>query len=155
MQMDGEMRLSPAWKHALAKLEEGGLPYGRVITKAELADLFGLAQPVTAADQERFQMEFLQQFTALRAELLEEHRLMLRTMYGEGSYEVVAPADQTDLALSEGLRDLRQAARKMARGLAFIRHEELTDEQRRKNADAQAKAAMLAGMVRRPMLQSK
>lgn len=47
---------------------------------------------------------------------------------------------------------LRTAARKMARSLAFIRHEELTDEQRRKNADAQAKAAMLAGMIRNPRL---
>jgi hypothetical protein len=33
-----------------------------------------------------------------------------------------------------------------------IRHVELTDEERRKNADAQAKAAMLAGMIRQPAL---
>jgi hypothetical protein len=149
---DSEVRLSPAWKHALRDLTERGLVYGQVITRAELCELFGLRDPVTAAEQVRHQMEFLQQFTALRAELLEEHRLMLRTMHGESSYEVVQPAVQTDLAMTEGMRELRQAARKMVRGLAFIRHEELTDEQRRRNADAQAKAAMLAGMIRNPQL---
>ena len=150
-----EFRLSPPWREALARLLDQGLPYGRIVTKAQLVMLFGLREPVTAKDQEQFQMEFLQQFTSLRAELLEEHRLMLRTMYGESSYEVVAPADQTDIAMSEGLRDLRHAARKMARGLAFVRHDELTDEQRRRNADAQAKAAMLAGMVRQQRLSER
>jgi hypothetical protein len=153
--MDGELRLSPPWKHALATLVDEGLTYGQVITKDRLVDLFGLLRPVTAEDQERFQMDFLQQFTELREELLEEHRLRLRTMYGESSYEVVHPGEQTSLAMDEGQRDLKRAIRRMSRTLAFVRHEELTDEQRRKNSDAQAKAAMLAGMVRRPMLQCK
>lgn len=73
-------------------------------------------------------------------------------MYGESSYEVVPPRDQTDLAMHEGMRDLKRSVRKMTRTLAFIRSEELTDDERRKNADAQAKAAMLAGMMRNPRL---
>lgn len=152
MEMEGELRLSPAWKHALSVLVDRGLDYGRVIHKRELCELFGLRDPVTAADQVRHQMDFMQQFSELRAELLEEHRLRLRTMYGESSYEVVHPADQTDLSMAEGIRDMRNIARKLARELSFIRHEELTDDQRRKNADAQAKAAMLAGMIRNPRL---
>lgn len=152
MQQDGEMRLSPPWKHALATLVDAGLPYGRVVTKDELVQLFGLRNPVTAEDQERFQMDFLQQFTELREELLEEHRLRLRTMHGERSYEVVHPNAQTDLAITEGQREMRRAVRRMSRTLAFVRHDELTDDERRKNADAQAKAAMLAGMVRKPRL---
>lgn len=42
----------------------------------------------------------------------------------------------------------------MTRTLVFVRHEELTDEQRKANADAQAKAAMLAGMVRKHRLSA-
>ena len=148
MESDGELRLSPAWKHALSMLIEGGLHNGRVITKVELVELFGLQKPVTAEQQERFQLEFMQQFADLRDELLEEHRVALRTMFGESSYEVVPPAHQTDLAMHEGMRDLKRSVRKMTRTLAFVRHEELTDEQRKANADAQAKAAMLAGMMR-------
>lgn len=150
MEGETELRLSPAWKQALKELVEEGLPYGRVLDKAMLAAKFGLREPLTAADQCRFQMDFLQQFQELKAELLEEHRLDLRTMYGESAWEVVEPKAQTELAMDEGMKELRRAARKMARRLAFIRHEELDDDQRRKNADAQAKAAMLAGMMREP-----
>ncbi len=153
MQADGEVRLSPAWKHALSVLLEEGLTDGRVIHKDRLADLFGLRKPVTAADQERYQLDFMQQFLDLRDELLEEHRLCLRTMYGESSYEVLPANQQTDLAMNDGVREVKRAIRKMTRTLAFIRHEELTDDERRKNADAQAKAAMLAGMVRTNLLK--
>jgi len=152
MDMDGELRLSPAWKHALGVLLERGLTDGQIIEKAELVRLFGLKTPQTAAEQERFQLDFMRQFLELRDELLEEHRLALRTMHGESSYQVIPPMEQTDHAMGEGLRDMRRAARRMARTLAFVRHEQLTDEERRKNADAQAKAAMLAGMIRNPRL---
>lgn len=148
MEQDTEFRLSPPWKHALRLLLTRGITNGDVITKAELVEMFGLRQPVTAADQERFQLDFMRQFAELRDELLEEHRIALRTMHGESSYEVVPPAEQTALAMSAGEKELKQAIRKMTRTLAFIRHDELTDSQRRSNADAQAKAAMLAGMVR-------
>jgi len=152
---DGDLRLSPAWKHALAVLLERGIEDGQVIEKAQLVELFGLKAPVTARDQERFQLDFMQQFAELRAELLEEHRLALRTMHGESSYMVVPPNQQTDLAMDEGLKEMKRAARRMVRTLAFIRHELLTDDERKKNADAQAKAAMLAGMIRNPRLPSK
>lgn len=152
MQMKGELRQSPPWKRALRMLIERRLEYGQVIHKSELRELFGLAEPITAAGQEELNGEFLQQLSALRQELLEQHRLELRTMPSDSSYELVPPSAQTGLALSEGLHDLRLATRKMARRLTFIRHEELTDEERRKNADAQAKAAMLAGMIRNARL---
>lgn len=152
---DGEIRLSPPWKHALAELMAEGLPNGRVITKQRLTELFGLRLPVTAADQERFQLDFMRQFSDLRDELLEEHRIALRTIFGESSYEVVPPSNQTDMAVTDGMKEMRRAMRRMTKTLAFVRHEELTDEQRKHNADAQAKAAMLAGMIRQPRLQSK
>lgn len=152
MESDDEFKLSPPWKHALRALMERGLPNGAVVHKTELVSLFGMAMPVTAADQERFQLVFMRQFLELRDELLEEHRIALRTMHGESSYEVIPPHAQTDHAMMDGLRDMRRAARKMERTLCFVKHEELTDQQRRQNADAQAKAAMLAGMIRNPRL---
>ena len=57
--------------------------------------------------------------------------------------------------MEEGIKEMKRATRRMARTLSFIRQEELTDEQRRRNADAQAKAAMLAGMVRKPRISMK
>lgn len=155
MEGDDEFRLSPAWKHALRVLLDRGLHDGCILEKTELVELFGLRKPITAADQERFQLDFMRQFGELRDELLEEHRLALRTMHGESSYQVIPPNTQTDHAVGEGLKEMKRAARKMVRTLAFVRHEQLTDEERRKNADAQAKAAMLSGMIRNPQLPGK
>lgn len=152
---DDDVRLSPPWRHALATLLDRGLANGQVITKAELCSLFGLREPTTIEDYERFQFAFLRQFDELRAELLEEHRIALRTLHGEASYQVVPPAQQTDLAMADGMRELRRSMRKMARTVAFVRHEELTDAQRKANADAQAKVAMLASMIRQPKLPGK
>lgn len=94
MEMDEEFRLSPPWKHALQILLDRGIADGTILEKAELVGMFGLRAPVTAADQERFQLDFMKQFSALR-ELLEDHRIALRTMYGESSYQVVPPQEQT------------------------------------------------------------
>lgn len=145
----------PVWRRALKALLARGLSDGQVIDKADLVELFDLRRPVTAQDQERFQLDYMRHFQQLRDELLEEHRLALRTMHGESAYEVVPPMNQTDLAVSEGQRDMKRAARKMARTLAFVRFDQLSDEERKKNADAQAKTAMLAGMIRTPRLASK
>lgn len=152
MRADGDIRLSPAWKHALRVLLDRGIKDGDILTKVELCEIMGLKRPQSIEEFERFQFDFMSQFGALRDELLEEHRLALRTMYGEASYQVVPPAEQTELAVTDGLKEMRRAARKMARTLAFVRHEALTDAQRKQNADAQAKAAMLAGMIRNPQL---
>jgi hypothetical protein len=152
---DDDVRLFPAWKHALAALLERGLDNGLVITKAELCELFGLREPTTIDEYERHQFAFMRQFDELRSELLEEHRIALRTLYGEASYEVVPPHQQTDLAMTDGMRELQRTLRKMARTVAFVRQEELTDAQRKANADAQAKVAMLASMARRPRLSQK
>jgi hypothetical protein len=149
MDEQDRFQLSPPWKHALKTLLQRGLPYGSVIERAELVALFGMREPVTAEDQRRFDFEWLEHFEPLRSELLEEHRLHLRTLWGKGAYEVTEPEKQTGLAMQEGAHDLRKALRRMARTLAFVRHEELTEEQRAQNADAQAKAAMLAGMLRK------
>ena len=140
---------TPRWRHALRVLVARGLADGDTIDKSELVKLFGLAEPVTAADQQKFQLDYMAQMIPLRDELLEEHRIALRTMHGESAYEVLPPQQQTDYAMKEGQRELARAIRRMAKTVAYVRHEELTDEQRRANADAQARIAMLAGMMRK------
>jgi hypothetical protein len=140
---------TPRWRHALRVLTARGLSNGDVIEKSELVDLFGLKTPITAADQQKYQLDFMAQYIPLRDELLEEHRIALRTLRGDSAYQVLPPAQQTDYAMQEGMRDLSRTMRRMAKTVAYVRHEELTDDQRKANADAQAKVAMLAGMVRK------
>lgn len=147
-----DVRPFPEWRYALQVILERGIDYGSIIKKSELIELFGLKQPKTAEEQEKFQLDFMRYFSDFRDELLEEHRLALRTMWGDGSYQVIHPADQTEAAVNEGAKEMRRALRKMTKTLVFVRHEELTAEQQKQNADAQAKAAMLAGMVRQKQI---
>jgi len=153
--MTEETTLHPAWREALRVLLEEGLEYGRILDKCHLVKLFKLKEPVTARDQREFDIEFFSMLSALRDELLEEHQLDLHTMRGHSKYCVTYPGEQTDLAMREGFADMQRALSKTARRLVHIRHNELSDEQSRHNADALAKAASLAGMVNRPRLPNK
>ena len=144
----GEFEKWPRWRHALDVLLERGLPYGSRIERDEIVRLLKLKQPVTAAQQQAFQLEYLEQFHALRYELLEGHCLLLRTVHGERCYEVTPPNRQTDVALAVGVREIKSALVKASKGVTFIRSNELSAEEARKNADAQARLASLAVMVR-------
>jgi hypothetical protein len=154
MDSDSEepLKLSPPWREALRVLIARGLQDATVIERAELITLFELKTPNTAAEQQEFQLKWLSQFSAFRDELLEDHSLALRSLHGECSYQVVPAMQQTDLAIQEAQKQMKRALRNQIRMLTFIRQEDLTNEERRKNADAQAKAAMLAGMIRAPRL---
>lgn len=154
MEEEAELKLHPAWRHALQTLLDEGLQYGRMIDKAYLASLFGLKQPVTARDQQQYDIEFMSMMSCLRAELLERHQIDLHTLWGRGQVVVTNPGEQTGLAVREGTADMQRAIVKMTRRLTFIRHEELTDEQSKQNADALAKAATLAGMVNQRRLRA-
>ena len=143
--------LYPSWRQALKTLMARGLNNGDVLTKTELSRLFGLQDPVTANDHARYQLDFLREFVPLRDELLKEHRIALRALYGEQSYMVVPPNEQTGVAVRTGAKEVKAAMRKMVNTLTFIRHDELTPDQQRKNADALAKTSMLAGMLRRSL----
>lgn len=136
-------------------LVDDGLESGDILHKAQLAELFELRPPVTAAQQVKWQTEWFVQMQEFRNELLVMHRMALRTMYGESSYCVIPAGEQTDFAMRTGVKEIAKATRRMAKTLLFVRHDMLTAEQSRQNADALAKTAMLAGMVRKTRLIGK
>lgn len=140
--------LCPAWREALRVLIEGGLGDGDVLHKSQLAKSFGLENPITARDQEVFQMAFMKQFCDFREELLSSHNMALKTMYGESSYQVVPAKEQTEFAICNGKVEIIKATRRMARTLLFVRHDLLTSDEKKQNADALARTAMLTGMVK-------
>ena len=83
----------------------------------------------------------------LRTHLLVEEQIALATIRGYG-YRVVPPAEQTRWAETEGIEEVKAAARKMGVRLANVDLTELTDERRKENADALTRLSMLRGMVR-------
>jgi hypothetical protein len=114
--------LYPVWREAIKQLLASGLTYGSMLTKNRIVVLCELP------------------------ELLRAHAMLMVSNF-DGSYRIVAPQDQTGYAVEAGARSIAKEMRRMALAVQYTNLSMLDDQQRRKNADAQAKIAMLAGMM--------
>lgn len=154
---DGEVTLHPRWKQAVADFLAGGFKPGDVITHEWLAAHFGMPlvddmAKISAADYRARQFDWLATIELFKSELLMQHQIYLRSVYGEG-YRWVPPGEQTGAAMKEFEQDARRAYRKAGVRLANVRYEELTDGQRQENVDAIARVSMLHSMHRKKQLE--
>ena len=138
-----ELKLSPQWREAVRRMLDSGLTYGSVVTKEQLAQLLEVREPRHVSEVEAYNLALLRGITSIRECLLTKHRMMLATNR-DGSYRVVMPDQQTDHTVGNGVRAINRELQRMALGLVYTNTEQLTDESRRANADAQAKLAKLA-----------
>lgn len=139
--------LFPAWKQAVKVLLDEGITYGSVIERKRLADLCQIRPPESVADVRRHDLELLQCITAIKDVMLTAH-CMLMVADHKGSFVVIAPESQTQYAVDTGVKAISREVKKMAMAVSFTRTELLSDAERAKNADAQAKISMLAGMMK-------
>lgn len=149
---DGDITLHPAWKQAVQDFMAAGFKPGDLIPHSWLAEHFGLpmlddAATLTAAEYRDRQFVWLAHVEAVKAELLEEHQILLKSVFGEG-YRWVPPAEQTHIAVDQFEREARRAYRKAGGRLMHLRVAELTDSQRQENLDAIGRLSMLQGMHR-------
>lgn len=138
--------LFPAWKQAVRILIDEGLTFGAAITRDRLAQLCEIQPASSVADVRRYDLEVLDGVYKVKESLLTNH-CMLLVSDGAGAFLVVRPEDQTKVAIDSGTKALKREMSRMAKGVSFIRVDLLTDDQRAKNADAQAKISKLAGMM--------
>ncbi len=142
--------LHPAWKQAVQDFLQAGFKPGDVISHAWLAEHFGLpmmddAARLTAGEYRDRQFLWLAHIEAVKTELLQQHQILLRSVFGEG-YRWVPPGEQTGVAVEEFEREARRAYRKAGQRLTHLRAGELTDTQRQENLDAVGRLSMLQGM---------
>lgn len=138
---DGKLTKLPPWKEAVDKFIECEFEHGKPIPHEWFYSAFDLVMPqhcntIHAAQQS--QLRYLANMDGLKAALLEDHSIALRTVRGVG-YEIVQPKDQTSWAMAEARADFRKALRVGSARLAFVQADALTDEQRKENMDARAK----------------
>lgn len=150
---NGETSLLPEWRQALKDFLAMNPQPGFTIEKAWLMRAFGIDEPVTADDQKKAELRFLQSMDSFRDCLLVEHMVDLKTVPGVG-FRVIAPQDQTRHAIITRTRNAKRELARMVREVSFVKLDELTDEQRRENTDARVKAANLLGMMRSTRLLS-
>lgn len=142
-----EATLFPAWKQAVKVLLNEGLTFGSTITRKRLADLCQVKPPESIEDVRRYDLELLTCITEIKDVLLTAHCMLLVTD-NKGAYVVIAPESQTQYAVDNGIKAIGREMKKMSMAVSFTKTELLSDADRAKNADAQAKISMLAGMVK-------
>ena len=141
------VQLYPIWKEAVKKLIDGGLTYGSSVKRSYLIELCGLEPPTRVEDVRKFDLDVLRFITDIKETLLTAHCMLLVSDHA-GNYHVVAPDSQTEYAVESGIKAIGREMRRMSMNISFVKTELLNDQQRAKNADAQAKVSMLAGMIR-------
>ncbi len=139
--------LFPAWKQAVKVLLDEGLTFGSVVSRARLAELCEIRQPDSIKDVRRYDLELLTAITEIKDSLLTAQCMLLVADH-KGNFIVIAPESQTSYAVNSGVKAISKEMRKMAMAVSFTKTDLLTNEERAKNADAQAKISMLSGMLR-------
>ncbi len=145
--------LHPEWRHAMQQIMALDPKPGDVIPRAWLEELLDLPLARNMAEFQQRNLKWLQRFEKLRDELLTTHQIWLRS--AEGGYEIVPPAKQTEQAYSDYSRAAFLKLKRMVRVAKNVRLSELTDAERKANADSLAKMSMLVGMVGTTMLEDK
>jgi hypothetical protein len=144
--MTETVHLLPAWRNAAAELfASGRYTYGDVIPHEVLRLALRLPEPhgkLTLSELESWRLSLVAQIDALSDWLLEEKNMCLRSLPGQG-YQIIPPAEQTEYAVNQGRKKIRSELRKMGRRLSFVDHASLTQDERRKNADALARLSFM------------
>jgi hypothetical protein len=141
-----DTQLFPAWKEAVRRLLDDGMTYGSTVKRKYLVELCGVRPPENIEDVRRYDLEVLKCITEIKEIFLTAHCMLLASDHA-GNYVVVAPESQTQYAIDTGVKAITKEMKKMAMNVSFTKTELLTDTQRAKNSDAQAKISMLAGMM--------
>jgi hypothetical protein len=140
----------PAWREAVKRVISEKYTAGDVLDFAWLYDAFLIDRPTPEtplADAQKAELRFLGHFKDFEEALLTEHQIALSNVRGVG-YRIVAAGEQTGWAEDQGTQEVKKALRKLRDRLTNVDLLQLNAEQRKQNADALARLAMMAGMTK-------
>lgn len=138
------------WQRALIKFKAEGKTYGSVLTDQWLYEAFEIPYPGPQVPYSEAQKSVLAALGArqrLFEELLERHQ-MLASPDGGGSYRIVEPKEQTEIAMAEGRQAIKREVDKIQSRLLNVNVAMLSDVERKQNADALARQSNLSSMVK-------
>jgi hypothetical protein len=150
MKPEADLKLYPAWRQVERDLLASGLPDGSTVPMEYLRASLGLRDPKTLNGDEalREQAHFNFAMGELKESLLTNHRISLRLVPAVG-YMVTPPEDQTRMAMKDHGAEVMNALLRAEQKVTHVRAEQLTNEQRRENADALAKLSSLRALNRK------
>lgn len=151
-----EVTKHPAWRQAAEDFQASNFQPGDMVPFEWLYAHFQLELPGKSTAWgvvEKVKLAFLRAFENFSEQLSEDFQVELESVPGIG-YRLVPPREQTSWAEGEMYAGLRKTLRKAGRRTRNIDLEALSAAERVQNADAQAKIAAFASMVRRRALPS-
>ena len=130
-------------ENSLSAFGKDGFSYGSEIPKKWFLDKFRIKPPITADDKNKADMLYADYMGALRARLLREKKMALKTVPGFGQ-EVVQPSEQTQWAMKSFQNEIVRTYEKAKDRVQNIAFEKLSDSERKENSDAVAKLSFFA-----------
>lgn len=156
----------PAWQGAGESIVRERIPYGTILSHAELAKKFGMTHPSEERNGayelggrglvtymkalEKFDLTFMGNMENLRKYLLAKHKLCLDNVRGQG-YRIVPPKEQTHLGLVTLSKEVKRAINKSKDIISNVRVERLTKEEMKEHADGVARHAFVSTLIRRAL----
>lgn len=138
------------WREALARWPSSGYTWGDTIPHAWFYEAFGLEQPTDMTpmkEAEALRWKLVNQLDSFSRALLEVHHMDLASVRGVG-YEIVRPADAARRAFDEGVSSIKRIIRETLMRIRYAPLAQLTDDQRREQADLYSRAAGYAAFFR-------
>jgi len=130
-------------KQTFELFKKSGFEYGDVIPKEWFMKNFRLDPPKTADEMNRVNVIYMNFMGELRAILLTENKMALRSKPGIGQ-EIVKPKEQTAWAVNEVKRSIAKELERARDRVYNIDYTFLSESERQENSDAVAKLSFFA-----------
>lgn len=133
---------------AVSQFLSESFAYGDVVSHLWLEVYLEIPKPETLSDAQRTRFLMLSRVEDFKRLLLEEHKLALESVRGEG-YRIVPPKDQAAFAVTEAARLIQKG---IDRGLVLLQHArlgEMNDDARKRHIDAHIKMSGLQSLTQR------
>lgn len=117
--------------------------YGETVPDSVILELLDIEpesdKPIMPSEMRKRQFNLLQQSEKMKAELLENHSMLLVRVKASSGMLIVQPKDQTRLSMIDLQNGLRKITRKTARRLSYVNRNALDAQQKQENSEALAK----------------
>lgn len=145
----GRTRIDPAWKQAVLDFIDLDPKPGTSIDDAWLREHFDLQWPehAGAVEWKKHQLKMLEYTDKFKSMLAEQFNLILSDR-SEGQMRVLAPAEVADYTEAQARRDLRAALRRQSYRLKHTNVLDMTQEQRQRHIETQARVQLKARNIR-------
>ena len=124
-------------------IKGAGFTFGDTIPKEWFMDKFGLEAAKTAKELDEVRMIYAKRMGELRAKLLVEKKMALKSKAGIGQ-EIVKPSEQTKWAMDEARFNISREIERATDRIINVDHGRLSQAEKQENSDAFAKLSFFA-----------